>query len=404
MVGSRQANLRGRKRSSASPSIGNPSKSNTTTTTKSTSPYDRPFQQHLIDHGIYPALYRYPDGRGAPPPPSNVDEILQALTQPRRSLSPLRFSDDDFWKFKYANTDASKEWQITNTVIPTIEGDVPDTKCISGQIPFTNLDHLTDGTLVAGNPDQYYGARPEQLDRRVRAELNGLVIPSTQHDLPVAPNCFLAVKGPGGKTEVMERQACYDGALGARGMQSLHSYRKSEPVYDNKAYTIMFTYHSGHLKLYTSHPIRPTEDPGARTEFAMTEIDSWSLTRNSTSFREGAAAYRNAREWARLQRDNAIRQANVKAARPDIADESPLPDRLTLGLEADLSSNTRANSQDTLTAWDHDSNAAHASSDPEMSPDELSLNAPAPKRFRTVTKLRKRHTRGQQQNNSDVPQ
>jgi hypothetical protein len=45
-----------------------------------------------------------------------------------------------------------------------IEGNVGDRKCAARQVPFTNLDHLTDGTLVPGNPDLYYGARPEQLD------------------------------------------------------------------------------------------------------------------------------------------------------------------------------------------------------------------------------------------------
>jgi len=49
-------------------------------------------------------------------------------------------------------------------VIPVIEGKIRDAKCISGGIPFTNLNHLMDGTLVPGNPDRYYGARPEQLD------------------------------------------------------------------------------------------------------------------------------------------------------------------------------------------------------------------------------------------------
>jgi hypothetical protein len=32
------------------------------------------------------------------------------------------------------------------------------------------LNHLTDGTLVPGNPDCYYGARPEQLNRQIRSE------------------------------------------------------------------------------------------------------------------------------------------------------------------------------------------------------------------------------------------
>ena len=34
------------------------------------------------------------------------------------------------------------------TVMPIIEGKVKDAKCIAGQIPFQNLDHQTDCSLV----------------------------------------------------------------------------------------------------------------------------------------------------------------------------------------------------------------------------------------------------------------
>lgn len=90
------------------------------------------------------------------------------------------------------------------SVIPIIEGKINDTNCVSGGTPPTNLDHLTDGTLVPGNPDRYYGARPEQLNQQVCTELNGQIIPSTQKDLPIVPNFFLTVKGPDG-TEAVAR-------------------------------------------------------------------------------------------------------------------------------------------------------------------------------------------------------
>lgn len=67
-----------------------------------------------------------------------------------------------FRKFKRADTRADthafKEDQVTETAIPLIEGEVIDAKCVSGTIPFTNLDY---DTLVPGNPDFYYEARPE---------------------------------------------------------------------------------------------------------------------------------------------------------------------------------------------------------------------------------------------------
>ncbi|EED23188.1 conserved hypothetical protein [Talaromyces stipitatus ATCC 10500] len=291
------------------------SRSTKPSTTKSSGPYDRDFHQHLIDHGIFPHRYRFPDGH-MPSKPGNWDNILARLAQPRPSLSPSRFADEDFEEFLQMDTDASKEKQVTENVIPFIEGKNPDSKCIGGGIPFRNLDHLTDGTLVPGNPDRYHGARPEQLDRRIRIELSDQIVPSTQHDLPIAPNFFLAAKGPDGSASVAKRQACYDGALGARGMHSLQEYGKDEPVFDNNAYTISSIYHDGTLKMFTSHPSRSTT--ANRTEYYMTQIKGWSMTSDPDAFREGATWYRNGRDWAKEQRDDAINRASEKAAQSTI--------------------------------------------------------------------------------------
>jgi len=51
----------------------------------------------------------------------------------------------------------------------------------------------------------YYGARPEQLDRRIGNEFSGHIIPSTQDDLPMAPKFFLAAKGLDGSAAVAKR-------------------------------------------------------------------------------------------------------------------------------------------------------------------------------------------------------
>ncbi len=147
--------------------------------------------------------------------PNNWVEIRLRLLRPRPSLSPSRFSEELFEQFVRADAEAPKEKQITTSVLPIIEGNVEDARCISGGVPFTNLDHLTDGTLAPGNPDVYYGGRADQLDRCVRDELGASIIPSTQDDLPIAPNFFVAVEGLDGSAAVVKRQACYYGALGA---------------------------------------------------------------------------------------------------------------------------------------------------------------------------------------------
>lgn len=279
--------------------------------TKITGPYDRAFEQHLIDHSIYPEEYEYPDGT-ALPQPENLQEIRERLKRSRPSLSSSKFSDADFKQFRRENANARKEKQVTTSVIPVIQGKIRDSRCISGGIPFANLGQMTDGTLVPGNPDVYHGARPEKLDRRVRDELHKLIVPSTQNSLPILPNFCLAAKGPGGSLEVAERQVCYDGALGARSMHAIKAYAKDGEAYDGNAYAITSTYHGGTLKMYTSHSIQP-KNPKDRPEYILTQIDGWSMTSNRETFKDGATAFRNAIDWAKEKRDHAIARANIEA-------------------------------------------------------------------------------------------
>lgn len=306
-----QSNSRGRsrKRASASSSRIQTSITTPTTTTANIGVYHRNFQQNLIDHGVFPYAYEYPDGR-IPAKPDNWKDINQRLMQPRASLSPSRFPDDAFEAFVKADAHASKENKVIDSVIPVIEGKISDRRCVAGNVPFTNLDHLTDGALSSGHPDRFYGARPEQLNRQIRNQLSGRIVPSTQDDLPMAPNFFLAAKGPDGTLGVAGRQACYDGALGARGIQSLQSYGQTEPVYDNNAYTITSIYHGGQLKMYTSHPGQPTDSESP--EYFMNQLRSFSVIDTPDAFRQGAAAYRNARDWAKEKRDQFIEAANER--------------------------------------------------------------------------------------------
>src|SRR4051812_32573802 len=124
---------RGRKRNPKS-ATSTRSTSNTATT-KSTGPYNRNFQQNLIDSGVYPHGYKFPDGR-VPAKPDNWEEINRRLRLPRSSLSPSKFSEEEHEKFVQADADAVKEKQVTTSVIPIIEGKISDNKCVSGGIPF----------------------------------------------------------------------------------------------------------------------------------------------------------------------------------------------------------------------------------------------------------------------------
>jgi hypothetical protein len=70
------------------------------------------------------------------------------------------------------------------------------------------------------------------------------------------------VKGPDGSAVTARRQACYNGALGARALHSLQSYGQEASAYNGNAHTITSIYNDGTLKLYTNHPTQPTERGG----------------------------------------------------------------------------------------------------------------------------------------------
>ncbi|PFH62681.1 hypothetical protein XA68_12552 [Ophiocordyceps unilateralis] len=105
------------------------------TSTQSTGPYDRNFQQHLIHHAVYPAGYIYPDGERLPRP-DNLDEIREVLAQRRPSLSSSQFPETAFEAFLQSDTHAVKQAQVMTRVVPTLEGTLDDPSCAAGDIPF----------------------------------------------------------------------------------------------------------------------------------------------------------------------------------------------------------------------------------------------------------------------------
>lgn len=278
-------------------------------TINKSSAYDRNFGQHLIDHGIYPKDHCPPedeDRRASRP--SNEKEIRDRLARPRPSFSHI--SDDAFFKFTSSEAQAPNEATMILKSFPVILGDanIPS----SANLLFNNLKPLTDGTLVAAKPDFCDGARPERIDPRIREELASYITPSTQWRAPVLPNLFIEAKSQQGSEAVVTCQAQYDGALGARGIHQLRSFgARALPVYDNKAYTITATYYNGHLRLYTSHPTPPV-GPGRDSEYRMTQVGGWDLTDSVERFCLGVGAFRNARDWAKEQRDRIIEATNAR--------------------------------------------------------------------------------------------
>ncbi|KAM3518110.1 hypothetical protein NHJ13051_008429 [Beauveria bassiana] len=279
---------------------------------KRSSAYDKDFEQNLIDHGIYPEGFEHTDGRSTPEP-ENSDDIVRDLSQPRASLSPSQFSASAFKSFKLANSRVISEGKVMADILPIIRGNTDILN--EGNLPFTNLDSITDGTTVDAVPDLYDGSHLKELHKTVRQDLSKLVIPTSHGRAPVVPNFFIEAKAPRGGADVAKRQACLDGAVGSRAMHSLQNYGENKPVYDGNSRTFSSTYHAGTgtLQLYAHHVTGPTVD-GEQPEYHMTQMRTFGMTDTRETFIVGATAFRNARDLAQQQRQTFIRAANARAS------------------------------------------------------------------------------------------
>lgn len=218
-----------------------------------------------------------------------------------------------FRDFKRNNRADSKGTLMQN-VIPMIAGNASTPN--EGNIAFTNLTPLTDEATVTAMPDSFDGTRPSEVHSVVKHDLSNLVVPAKHENDPVAPNFFLEAKAPSGSALVVENQACYDGAHGARAIHALQNYGRTESTdnYDGNAYAYSSTYHSGGtLRLYAHHVTAPT-GPGEKAEYHMTQLRSFAMTDSRKAFVAGATAFRNARDLAKQHRDSFIQAANARAA------------------------------------------------------------------------------------------
>ncbi|KAI1463973.1 uncharacterized protein F4812DRAFT_444051 [Daldinia caldariorum] len=274
----------------------------TTAKTKKSTPYDRNFDLHLTNHGVH-QIYTSEE--------PDLEDITAALSKPRPSLSPSRFSDGAFKAFQQNDVQARDEDDVLATVIPTILGTSQSSRNCARNTVFSALEPLTDGTITAAQPDIYWGAYPEELIPSVRNELAGHIVPSTMLEKPMAPNVFMEAKGPDGSVAVATRQVRYDGAIGARAMHSLQNYGVEEPQYDGKPYTFSFLYHNGQLKKYSHHMTAPTTE-GGRPEYHMSQVGSFAMTHRRDRFVEGATDFRNTLDLAKTYRGNFIRDANAR--------------------------------------------------------------------------------------------
>lgn len=248
--------------------------------------------------------------------PNNREDVYTHLAQERPSLSPSRFTEGDFDDFQQRDEEVVFENDVMATIVPVICGnaDIPSKQ----NVFFAELAPVTSSydDVVRAKPDFFDGARLGDVDERVRdpeGDMYPLIIPTKHATVPVAPNFFLEAKAPQGTPGVLKRQACYDGAYGARAMHALQNYGEEEPGFDGNAYSYSSTYQAGTLKLYAHHVTPPTA-PAGRPEYHMTQVSAFALTSNRDAFVQGATAFRNARDLAQRHRDRFIQAANARAS------------------------------------------------------------------------------------------
>lgn len=287
---------------------------------KRTSAYDGNFEEVMRDNGVYISTHRFTNGRRAPEP-INLEDMIEALSTRRASISSDDSLQSMYEEFRSYNTGQSESFWKQNA-LPLIKGK-QEAFFSDSDVIMTNLDPLTKyDTVVRLKPDFYDGAAFDDVDLEVRRKLNQLIVPTRVDCKIVCPNFFMEVKKPDGGVAVLKRQAMHGGAVGARAMHSLQNYGLKPSIYDDKAYTISVTFQDGRLLFFAHHVTS-----GVKTDFPeyfMTLIDDFEMSIRR-KFPKGVIAFRNARDWAKITRDQLIEEANNRASSGSIMERPILP-------------------------------------------------------------------------------
>ena len=252
---------------------------------------------------------------GPHPKPDNLHDIQEKL---KRSNFASDTSVKRWQRYCTAEEKMGNEATTTVKIIRYLEPDedgIPFGET-EFDLLFTNLKPMYDGA-PPGKPDMYDGAEVRDVDGRINRDFSKTVIPTTDAGKPCVPNCFVEIKGPRGITIVVEDQACFDGAVGARGMHELRKYLYGNEALDNKAYSFAATYEGGKqgiLILYTVHPFRRVDRSYKEDEmeYNMSKIKGYMLTESLEDFVAGVNALQNMRDMARKIRTDLVKAVKVR--------------------------------------------------------------------------------------------
>lgn len=236
-------------------------------------------------------------------------EIRKTLEKPRDSLSPSAVSETsrDGPQKKMENV---PERDISQQVLPLFNLD----KDISNgrYCQFTNLASITERTAVNPVANIFDGAHPDDVNKKVRKDLNKIIIPSKEAGVLIAPNFFLEARSSYARPMVAGRQLMLNGAHGAHAMHALQNYGiGEEPFYDGNAYAFSAILFDITLQLYAHHMTAPTKF-GDRPGYHTTLLKRYGLVSKKT-YSKAIGAFKNLMERARDDRDLFIGIANERS-------------------------------------------------------------------------------------------
>ena len=292
---------------------------------RSTSAYDANFVQIMTDNFI--------DINVDPTPPTNWEDWSERIAVARTELDSFTTNDYNMWTREVRR--AKSEAQVMSMVFPTVINGANQAYPYDMDRRCTNWAPLVREDIVDAKPDYFQGHWPGPENADIRRILDEYIVPVP--DAPFSPNFFVEGKPETGSLAVGKRQACYDGALGARAIHKLQmlAENQDEEVYDGKAYTVSGILHQGKLEIYLHHLSQPN-GPGTEVHYHMTYLDDWNLGGTIQKFRAGTTALRNATDVAFEFRDKFVKAANHTLALAQVSEE---------GIAADSTRDFLANGQ-----------------------------------------------------------
>ena len=241
--------------------------------------------------------------------PVNVQDWMGAIRKDPCPLGADAAISAAHRQFLWAIEKSSLKKEVMVNVFPAIRGGLRYLTAVSRICP--NVADLSDDDkLIIPKPDYMEGCEMFHANMRLCAVLSPFIVTANVEEAPFAPNLFAKILGNSDSLEAAEKQARYDGAIGARGIHMMLNLGKAIEVFDGKAYTVTFIYYSGFLRMYL-HFIVPTGDPEYPRCYQTARAGSWALE-DLEGFRDGVTAYRNAQDLAHELREEVVRQAIAK--------------------------------------------------------------------------------------------